>query len=108
METIRSPATLCPNSSSLIPRRMPSQVPVTLFPVPFGVPGGRAVGIRAFITRDFMTGSPALPGRDLPFEAVDEIVRAITAIEGISRVAFDISPKPPATTEWEEPGGGGK
>ena len=101
METIRSPATLCPNSSSLIPRRMPSQVPVTLFPVPFGVPGGRAVGIRAFITRDFMTGSPALPGRDLPFEAVDEIVRAITAIEGISRVAFDISPKPPATTEWE-------
>jgi len=78
-----------------------AQVPVTLFPVPFGVPGGRSVGIRAFITRDFMTGSPALPGRDLPFEAVEEIVGAITAIDGISRVAFDISPKPPATTEWE-------
>ena len=76
-------------------------MPVTLFPVGFGDPNGRSVGVRAFITRDFMTGTPALPGKDLPLAAVAEIVKGVTAIDGISRVAFDISPKPPATTEWE-------
>jgi GMP synthase PP-ATPase subunit len=78
-----------------------TQVPVTLFPVGFGLPGGRSVGIRAFLTRDFMTGTPALPGKDLPFAAMTEIVDGILSIGGIARVAFDISPKPPATTEWE-------
>ena len=79
-----------------------AQVPVTLFPVGFGLAGGRSVGIRAFLTRDFMTGAPALPGSDeLPLACVEEMVSGITALEGIARVAFDISPKPPATTEWE-------
>ena len=78
-----------------------AQVPVTLFPVAFDVPNGRSVGVRAFITRDFMTGTPACPGKDLPFGAIDEIVKGVCAIDGIARVAFDISPKPPATTEWE-------
>jgi len=78
-----------------------AQVPVTLFPVGFGVAGGRSVGIRAFLTRDFMTGSPALPGKDLPFACLQQMVERITAVEGIARVALDISPKPPATTEWE-------
>lgn len=80
---------------------MLAQVPVTLFPVGFSDDGGRSVGVRAFLTRDFMTGTPALPGKELPFKALDEIVSGVTAIDGISRVAFDISPKPPATTEWE-------
>ena len=78
-----------------------AQVPVTLFPVGFGQEGARSVGVRAFITRDFMTGTPALPGKDVPLEAIDEIVSGVCGIEGIARVAFDISPKPPATTEWE-------
>ena len=75
-----------------------AQVPVTLFPVGFDVPGGRSVGVRAFITRDFMTGTPALPGKDVPLEAIEKIVKGVTAIEGIARVAFDISPKRTATT----------
>jgi len=78
-----------------------AQVPVTLFPVGFDVDGGRSVGIRAFITRDFMTGTPALPGRDLPIAAIEEMRAGVLAIPGIARVALDISPKPPATTEWE-------
>jgi GMP synthase (glutamine-hydrolysing) len=79
-----------------------AQVPVTLFPVGFGLPGGRSVGVRAFITRDFMTGTPACPGtKDLPLEAVEEMAKGVLAIEGVARIAFDISPKPPATTEWE-------
>ena len=78
-----------------------AQVPVTLFPVGFGLAGGRSIGIRAFITRDFMTGRPACPGKDVPLECLDEMVAQICAIEGIARVALDITPKPPATTEWE-------
>ena len=78
-----------------------AQVPVTLFPVGFGMAGARSVGVRAFLTRDFMTGTPALPGKDLPFAALDEICAGVSQIAGVARVAFDISPKPPATTEWE-------
>ena len=45
---------------------------------------------------------PALPGRDLPFDAIDEIrSRILGGVDGISRISLDISPKPPATTEWE-------
>ena len=77
-----------------------AQVPVTLFPTGFGLLGGRSVGVRAFITRDFMTGTPACPGVDLPLEAVDEMCNGVLGIEGVARIAFDISPKPPATTEW--------
>lgn len=106
-----------------------SQMPVTMYPVGFGTPGARSIGIRAFITRDFMTGTPAMPGRDLPLDSVREIherilkearqlpsrhpqhrarrartrPRATLALQvpGIARVSLDISPKPPATTEWE-------
>jgi len=79
-----------------------AQVPVVLFPVGFGKTDGRSIGIRAFITRDFMTGSPALPGRDIPFEALDELQsRILSQVPGIARVALDITSKPPATTEWE-------
>ena len=82
---------------------IPPQVPVVLFPVGFGVEGARSIGIRAFITRDFMTGTPALPGSAaLPLEALAEIhARILAEVPGIARVAIDISPKPPATTEWE-------
>jgi len=78
-----------------------SQVPVTLFPVALDTPNGRCVGIRAFITRDFMTGTPALPGRDIPLAALEEMRKGVLAVPGIARIALDISPKPPATTEWE-------
>ena len=50
-----------------------------------------------------MTGVPALPGSDaLPLEALRELsTRILAEVPGIARVALDISPKPPATTEWE-------
>ncbi len=79
-----------------------SQVPVVLFPVPFGVKGNRSIGIRTIITRDFMTGIPALPGKHIPVAAVEEIVdRILKEVQGISRVAYDLTSKPPGTTEWE-------
>jgi GMP synthase (glutamine-hydrolysing) len=79
-----------------------SQVPVILFPADFGVSGGRAVCIRTFITNDFMTGVPALPGVDIPEAALAEMTRRILAeVEGIVRVVYDLTAKPPGTTEWE-------
>lgn len=79
-----------------------TQVPVTLFPVHFGEEGKRSVGIRTFITNDFMTGVPAQPGKAMPLAALEEMVARILAeVTGIARVAYDLTAKPPGTTEWE-------
>lgn len=79
-----------------------SQVPVVLFPVSFGTPGNRSIGIRTIITQDFMTGVPALPGRELPLEVLHQMVdRILAEVPGISRVVYDLTSKPPGTTEWE-------
>jgi GMP synthase (glutamine-hydrolysing) len=78
-----------------------SQVPVVSFPVHFGKAGKRSIGIRTFITNDFMTGVPAVPGKQMPLEALDEIVKRVLAVAGIARVAYDLTSKPPGTTEWE-------
>ncbi len=79
-----------------------AQVPVISFPVHFGVPGNRSIGIRTFMTNDFMTGVPAIPNVHIPEEALDIMVQRILAeVPCISRVAYDLTSKPPGTTEWE-------
>ncbi len=79
-----------------------SQVPVISFPVHFGEEGNRSIAIRTFITNDFMTGVPAVPGKEMPEEALDLMVRRILSeVPNISRVAYDLTSKPPGTTEWE-------
>ncbi len=56
------------------------------------------VSLRAVETIDFMTARAA----HLPFEFLDLVSRRIiNEVPGISRVAYDISSKPPATIEWE-------
>ena len=56
------------------------------------------VALRAVETVDFMTARSA----HLPFEFLDLVSRRIiNEVKGISRVAYDISGKPPATIEWE-------
>ena len=88
--------------------RSVSQMPAVLLPLHFDrsviertASLQRSVAIRPFKTRDFMTGVPALPGRDIPVEVVNRMVAEILKIHGVSRVLYDITSKPPGTTEWE-------
>ena len=56
------------------------------------------IALRAVETVDFMTARWA----HLPYEFLDLVSRRIiNETEGISRVVYDISGKPPATIEWE-------
>lgn len=56
------------------------------------------IALRAVETIDFMTARWA----HLPYDFLDHVSRRIiNEIPGISRVAYDISGKPPATIEWE-------
>lgn len=68
-----------------------------------GVSGGKrtyeyAVALRAVITTDFMTADSA----ELPFSLLKKVAaRIINEVDGINRVTYDVSTKPPATIEWE-------
>ena len=58
---------------------------------------GHSLAVRAVQTIDFMTAK----GFYFPPAVVDEITSALTKHKDIVRVFFDMTPKPPATTEFE-------
>ncbi|CAO1366238.1 unnamed protein product [Diamesa hyperborea] len=87
-----------------------SQMPVVLIPLHFDrdpvdrkPSAQRSVVLRPFVTSDFMTGVPVIPGSDkLPMPVLEQMVTEIQQkITGISRVLYDLTSKPPGTTEWE-------
>ena len=56
------------------------------------------VALRAVITSDFMTAHWA----ELPYSLLGRVSnRIINEVRGINRVVYDVSGKPPATSEWE-------
>lgn len=88
--------------------RKVQQMPVVMIPIHFDRSPievnsyKRSFVLRPFMTSDFMTGTAALPGRDIPEKNVMEMVRRIsTLVKGTSRVMIDLTNKPPGTTEWE-------
>ena len=56
------------------------------------------VSLRAVNSVDAVTADVI----DLPFEFLQKVAKEIIAqVDGVNRVVYDISPKPPATIEWE-------
>lgn len=58
---------------------------------------GHSIVVRAVETSDFMTAR----GYYFPREAAEEITNRVTKAREVVRVWFDMTPKPPATTELE-------
>ena len=59
---------------------------------------GRTLVLRAVTTDDFMTADWSR----IPFEVLERASSRITnEVNGVSRVTYDITSKPPATVEWE-------
>ena len=57
---------------------------------------GQIIVVRCIDSVDARTATPV----DLPWETLHRICQRITAIEGVNRCLYDLTPKPPATIEY--------
>ncbi len=59
--------------------------------------GSLSVVVRAVSTRDYMTAAAA----PVPWKILKDISQSILENDNVGRVYYDITPKPPATIEFE-------
>ena len=71
--------------------------------IPIGITKKYSVTIRTFVTNDFMTGRPGEIGKEVKKADIEKIVNEIESKFGdkIEFVIYDVTSKPPATTEWQ-------
>jgi GMP synthase (glutamine-hydrolysing) len=56
------------------------------------------IALRAVMSKDFVTAGSAR----LPYDVLETVAKRITdEVKGVNRIVYDITPKPPATVEWE-------
>ncbi|MFI3249530.1 MAG: glutamine-hydrolyzing GMP synthase [Eubacteriales bacterium] len=56
------------------------------------------LALRGVTTSDFMTADWAR----IPYDVLDKVsVRIVNEVDGINRICYDVTSKPPATIEWE-------
>ena len=57
-----------------------------------------AIALRSVVTSDFMTAEYT----HIPYEVLDKVsLRIVNEVDGVNRVFYDITGKPPATVEYE-------
>ncbi len=59
--------------------------------------GRYVVSIRAVETEDFMTADVSLPPRDV----LEVLVEGLSRVKDVAEIVYDVTPKPPATIEYE-------
>ena len=71
--------------------------------IPIGITKKYSIAIRTFVTNDFMTGRPGEIGKEVQKSDIEKIVNQIETNFGdkIEFIIYDVTSKPPATTEWQ-------